>query len=581
MAESNRAAIVVRNGTIYDGKGGTPYVADVVIDGNRIVAVEPNSPRQGVQEIDAKGKIVTPGFVDVHTHYDGQAIWSKNLAPSSVHGVTTVVMGNCGVGFAPCRAEDRDLLVHVMEGVEDIPEIVMTKGLTWEWETFPEFLAALERRPHDIDVLAYIPHSALRVYVMGERGAARQPATEADLARMSQLVEEAIEAGAAGFSTSSVPVHRTRDGDHIPSFDAAEKELFAIAEGARRAKRGVLQILVNLAEAPERKIQLLADLSKKSGLTSTFTLVQTDTNPHDWKLVLAMLDKVNADPGVNVKAQIFARPIGMILNHDLTLTPFRLCPSYQAIAHLPLAEKLKELRKPELRAKLLAEKPTDATQPLFERARAWERMFEMGETPDYEPSPDQSIAARAKRLGVTPEELAYDLLLKNDGKTLLLLAMSNFPEHNLNAVHEMLHHPHCIPGLGDGGAHYGMICDSSYPTFILTHWVRDRKGPRLGLAQAVASLTRRPAMAMGLEDRGLIAPGYRADVNVIDHEHLRLHLPQIKYDLPGGGRRLLQTASGYIATIANGTVITRHDTPSGALPGKLVRGVTRAEATAA
>ncbi|MHA3794433.1 N-acyl-D-amino-acid deacylase family protein [Rhizorhabdus wittichii] len=571
MAET-QADIIVRGGLVYDGTDGDPVRSDVAIRDGLIVAVEPACPLFGAEEIDATGRIVTPGFIDVHTHYDGQAIWSDRLNPSSSHGVTTVVMGNCGVGFAPCRPADRDMLVRVMEGVEDIPEIVMATGLPWDWETFPEFLARLDQRRHDIDMLAYIPHSALRVYAMGVRGANREPATEADLAMMADLVQEAIECGALGFSTSGVPIHRTRDGEHIPSFGATERELHAIAAGARRAGHGVLQILVDLSEEPARKMRMLADLSKASGLLVTFTLAQRNSEPRAYRDVLAMLDALNAEPGVRVKAQVFPRPIGMIMNHDLTMNPFRLCPSYAAIADLPIDEKLAQLRTPAIRQALLSETPNDAGQPLFLISRAFPCIYELGDPPNYEQPPERSIAGRAAALGVAPEELAYDLLLENGGRTLLLAAIGNYPDGNLDATFEMLRHPHCVPGLGDGGAHYGLICDSSYPTFTLTHWTRDRAGERWDLGEAIAALSHRSAQLAGLSDRGRIAVGLRADINVIDYAGLQLHAPTVHRDLPGGGRRLSQAATGYAATIVGGVVIARNDTPSGALPGRLVRG---------
>lgn len=570
--------IMIRGGLVYDGTGGEPVYADVAIRDGLIVAAEPDCILDGAEEIDATGRIVTPGFIDVHTHYDGQAMWSDRLNPSSSHGVTTVVMGNCGVGFAPCRPADRDMLVRVMEGVEDIPEIVMTAGLSWNWETFPEFLAGLDRHRRDIDILAYIPHSALRVYAMGARGANREPATEADLSMMANLVQEAIECGALGFSTSGVPIHRTRDGRHIPSFGAAEAELQAIAAGAKRAGRGVLQILVDLGEEPARKMRMLADLSKASGLMVTFTLAQRNSEPRAYREILAMLDDLNAEPGVRVKAQVFPRPIGMIMNHDLTMNPFRLCPSYADIADLPMDKKLAELRRPERRRALLTEMPGDPRQPLFLLSRAFHCIYELGDPPDYEQPAERSIAGRAAALGIPPEELAYDLLLEKEGRVLLLAAIGNYPEGNLDATFEMLRHPHCVPGLGDGGAHYGLICDSSYPTFTLTHWTRDRAGKRWDLGEAIAALSRRSAELVGLSDRGRIAVGLRADINVIDYERLQLHAPTIHRDLPGGGRRLSQAATGYAATIVGGVVIARNDEPSGALPGRLIRGQASAPA---
>lgn len=571
MMENSRASLVIRNGLVMDGLGGVPVVADVVVDDGFITAVTPGADIAGDEEIDAGGCIVTPGFIDLHTHYDGQAIWSDSLIPSTLHGVTTVVMGNCGVGFAPCRPGDRERLIALMEGVEDIPEPVMATGLAWDWETFPDFLVALERRRREIDVLAYVPHSPVRVYAMGTRGVNREPADEADLRAMASMVTQALEQGAIGFSSSNVPVHRTRDGEHIPSFGAAEREFIAIAEAAGRVGRGILQLMVDLTDDVEDIIAFLARVSRISGLTTTFTLTQRTSHPRSYRKVLDLLDRANMEPGVSLKAQVFPRPIGMILSHNLTLNPFSLCPSYRLLDALPFERKIARLRDGEVRATLLNEKPADPQQPLFQMCRAFGHMFELGEEPDYEPPGDQSIAARAGRLGIRPEELSYDLLLKNDGRTMLLSAISNYPDGNLDATFDMLRHPHCLPGLGDGGAHYGMICDSSYPTYMLTHWVRDRNGPRLSLPEAIEMMTSRPARMIGLADRGVVAAGYKADINVIDAQNLRLHLPEVVHDLPGGGRRLLQRATGYRCIVSHGEIILRDDEPTGAKPGRLVR----------
>lgn len=571
--------LVVRNGLLVDGLGGEPRAADVAINGDRIMAIGPLQGASGREEIDASGCIVTPGFVDVHTHYDGQAVWSSSLAPSSLHGVTTVVTGNCGVGFAPCRAQDHEVLISVMEGVEDIPEVVMAEGLPWNWETFPEYLDVIGRRPHDVDIAAYVPHSALRVYVMGERGAAREPATADDLARMSQLMSEALDAGALGFATGSVPIHRTSAGDYIPTYGAAEEELQTIARTIRAKGRGIMQVLVDLTSGPVAPgMGLLERIAETSGQPVTFSLAQVDSQPQAWREVLTHLDAANSKPGISIKAQVFPRPVGVLLGHDVTLNPFRLCPSYEPIADLPLAEKVAILRQPDMRKRLLEEAPLDPTQPLFLMGRNFERMFELGHEPDYEPHPSRSIAARARAMGISSEELAYDLLLEREGRALLYVAIANYSEGSLNPTLEMLRHPDCIVGLGDGGAHYGLICDASFPTFMLTHWVRDRKGDRISLADAIRALSYDTAQAVGLHDRGCLVPGYKADLNVIDLDRLRLDAPYVVRDLPAGGRRILQNATGIRVTVLSGQVTQRDGEPTGSLPGRLVRGPQTARA---
>jgi N-acyl-D-aspartate/D-glutamate deacylase len=567
--------LVIRNGLVLDGTGAEGFEADVAIQAGQIVAVGAVEAR-GREEIDARGKIVTPGFIDPHTHYDGQAMWSRRLDPSSAHGVTTVVVGNCGVGFAPCRARDRDLLIRVMEGVEDIPELVMAEGLPWSWETFPEYLDALEANRRDIDIAAYVPHSALRLFVMGDRAARREAATAEDLQAMRALALEALQAGAIGIATSSIPAHRTRDGDPIPSFAAAERELQVMAEALRHAGRGVFQIVADFepdaADTAQARVGLFSRLSETAGRPVTFTLNQSNRHPDRWRDVLAEVRAAHAIGGVQIRPQVFPRPLGILLSHELSLNPFRLCPTYEReLAHLPRAEKLRRLRDPQVRARLMSEQPAEPKQVLFGGSRVFERIFEVGEAIDYEPQPSLSIAARARVAGMNPLEMVYDLLLEDDGGAILFLALSNYAEGNLDHALSLMRDGATVLGLGDGGAHYGLICDASYPTFMLSHWVRDRRGKRLALSEAVAALTHTPAGLMGLSDRGVLAAGRKADVNVIDLDALTLLKPKAARDLPGGGRRIQQGARGYAVTIVGGRVIARDDAPTGELPGRLVR----------
>lgn len=566
--------LIIRNGTIVDGLGGEPYVGDVAVrDGviKKVGAVGRVNGERADREIDATGLLVTPGFVDLHTHYDGQSIWSERLTPSSAHGVTTVVMGNCGVGFAPCRQEDHDVLVDVMAGVEDIPGVVMTDGLPWTWETFPEYLDALDAGKRDIDVAAYLPHSPLRVYVMGQRGADREPATAEDLAKMRALAKEAVEVGALGFASSRLTIHKTESGSPIPSYDAAREEIEEIARGVVDGGGGLLQFVPDIpAGGYEHVLQTVFDVAEDVGLPLTFTLVVANSGDPTWEDAITMIEKANAAGG-DITAQLLPRPIGLIIGLQLSANPFVLYPSYREIAHLPLAERVAEMRKPEVRARILADKPGQG-HPILYVAQMWDWIYPLGDTPDYEPDPSTSIGARARARGVNPMEEAYDRLLDDEGRAMLLVATSNLQGNSLDTVGQLLHRDDVVLGLGDGGAHYGMICDASYSTYFLTHWARDRKSGRFTVPEAVRELTSVPARIAGLGDRGRIGVGYKADLNVIDHAALRLHKPVITYDLPAGGRRLDQTADGYVATIVAGEVIAENGVPTDARPGKLVRG---------
>jgi len=563
--------LIIRNGTIVDGLGGEPYVGDVAVLDGVIQSVGAINGETAAREIDATGLLVTPGFVDLHTHYDGQSIWSERLTPSSAHGVTTVVMGNCGVGFAPCRQEDHDTLVDVMAGVEDIPGVVMTDGLPWTWETFPEYMDALESRQRDIDVAAYLPHSPLRVYVMGQRGADREPATAEDLAKMRSLAKEAIEAGAIGFASSRLTIHKTESGSPIPSYDAAREEIEEIARGVVDGGGGLLQFVPDIPSGGYQPVlQTVFDVAEDVGLPLTFTLVVANAGDPTWPDAITMIEKANAAGG-DITAQLLPRPIGLIIGLQLSANPFVLYPSYREIADLPLAERVAEMRKPEVRARILADKPGTG-HPILYVAQMWDWIYPLGENPNYEPNPADSIGARARAKGVDPMAEAYDRLLDDEGRAMLLVATSNLESNSLDTVGKLLHRDDVVLGLGDGGAHYGMICDASYSTYFLTHWARDRASGRFTVSEAVRELTTVPARIAGLGDRGRVAAGYKADLNVIDHAALRLHKPMISYDLPAGGRRLDQTAEGYVATIVSGEIIAENGVPTHARPGKLVRG---------
>lgn len=562
--------LIVRGGTIVDGLGGTPYRGDVAIEGDRIVAVGTigGSARR---EIDAQGKLVTPGWVDIHTHYDGQITWASRLDPSSTLGATTVVVGNCGVGFAPVRPQDHDTLIRLMEGVEDIPGAALHEGLSWQWESFGDYMDAVDRLPHDIDVAVQVPHGALRVYVMGERGANREPATANENEEMRRLTADAIRAGALGFSTTRTMVHRTADGDLTPTVRAAREEMEAIARGLADAGSGVIQWVSDFQHMDE-EFSLVRDLTRIAGQPLSFSMVQADVIPNQWRELSDRLDGAVAE-GYPIKAQIAGRPVGLMLGLQGSVHPFISRPSYAAIADLPLAEKVAAMRDPALRAKLIGEAPLKDHPFVNSVAGAQHKMFRIGERVDYEPDPSTSIAAEAERLGVHPDELVYDALLEDEGKAFLFFPMHNYVEGNLNNVQAMIENPHTLSGLSDGGAHVGAICDVSLPTFMLTHWCRDRtRGPLLDLAEVVKQQTRDTAAAVGLGDRGVVAPGYLADLNVIDFDALELGRPYMVYDLPTGARRLMQKAEGYVATIKSGQVIYANGEPTEALPGKLIRG---------
>ena len=566
--------LVIRHGTVIDGTGGTPIEADVAITNGKIAAIGKNLPR-GTEEIDARGKIVTPGFIDPHSHYDAQATWSSRITPSSWNGVTTTLIGNCGVGFAPCNPEQREMLVKLMEGVEDIPEVVLTEGLPWNWHSFPDYLNALDSRPFDIDVATQVPHAALRVYVMGARGLAREPATQADSDAMARLAAEGVKAGALGFSTSRTINHKTKAGESIPTLLAGEAELTTIAKALGDIDAGWLQVISDFDD-PESEFAMLRRITAASGRKMAISILQRDAKPEEWRKIAGWIAEANSS-GVGMLGQVLTRATGILLGFEISQNPFYGRPGYMALAGLPHAEKVAALRQPDRKKRILSETIDDKS--LERRVSRWDRIFPLNDPPNYEPSPNDSIAAMAGRQGRDPADLAYDLLLENDGKTILYRPLSNYTEGNLNAVHDMLTHPATIVGLGDGGAHVGMLCDSSAITTMLTHWTRDRThGEKFGLPWAIRRVTHDSAAAIGLHDRGVVKPGYKADLNVIDYDRLSLHTPQVVYDLPAGGRRLIQKAAGYEATIVSGVPVYREGEETGALPGRLVRGAQSAPA---
>ncbi|MFN9927463.1 MAG: N-acyl-D-amino-acid deacylase family protein [Phenylobacterium sp.] len=566
--------LVIRGGTVVDGTGGATFDADVAVKDGRIAKVG-RVAGSGVEEIDARGRIVTPGFVDVHTHYDGQATWDSRLQPSSWHGVTTVVMGNCGVGFAPCRPADHDLLIRLMEGVEDIPFPVLTEGLPWTWESYPDYLDHLAGRRFDVDVGSQLPHAALRVFVMGQRGVDREPATEADIAAMAAIAKRAMEAGALGFGTSRTLNHRSSDGSPIATLTAGEDELTGIALGMAAAGRGVLQVVSDFTGGAE-EFAMLRRIVQASGRPLSFSLVQSPRSPGGYRVMLDWLSQANAD-GLPIKGQAATRPVGVLFGLELTMNPFSQHPVYREIAGRPFEERVAALRDPSFRARLLVEPDADARGFANTQPRNWDKMYLMGVEPDYEPGADQTVAAIAAREGREPAAVALDHMLSAGGRGMLYLPFLNYAEGNLDHVVDMMRHPGVVPGLSDGGAHVGMICDGSFPTTNIVYWPRDRsRGEQLSLERMVQAQCRDTAELVGLNDRGLIAPGYRADLNVIDHAGMKLHAPQVAYDLPAGGRRLIQRADGYIATIVAGEITYRDGQPTGALPGRLVRGAQSA-----
>lgn len=565
--------LIIRSGLVVDGTGGEPFVGDVAVDGGVIAAVGRVTGRGG-QEIDAEGALTAPGFVDVHTHYDGQATWDARLQPSSLHGVTTVVMGNCGVGFAPVRARNRDRLVELMEGVEDIPGSALREGLSWDWKSFPDYLDVLARRHFDVDVAAQVPHAALRVEVMGARAAAQVQATPDEAAQIARLAGEAVTAGALGFSTSRTLNHKSSDGELTPSYGTSQDELVSIGRAVGQTGRGVLQVVSDFPDA-DAEFELLRHVMRAGHAPLSVSLVQSNLAPDSYRDVLDFVTGCQEE-GLTIHAQVAPRPVGLLLGLQNTLHPFMENPVWQQIADRSAADQAKLMRSDGMRTEILAAQSRTKNRRRLGGIliHKYELMYEMADPPQYEPDPADTIATRAGRLGVTPEELAYDLLAAGDGDAILYLTFANYARGNLDAVKEMLEHPHTIPGLSDGGAHVGTICDGSFPTTLLEHWARDREAG-LGLPFVIQRQARDTARAVGLDDRGMLAPGYRADINVIDLRALRLHRPTILFDLPAGGRRLMQRADGYRHTIVAGQETYRNGQATGPLPGRLVRGPQR------
>ena len=565
--------LVVRGGTVVDGNGGTPRQADVAVQGDKIVAVGQGLDR-GVQEIDATGKIVTPGFVDIHTHYDGQATWDQEMAPSSWHGVTTVVMGNCGVGFAPAEPSRHEWLIGLMEGVEDIPGSALAEGMSWNWETFPEYMDALEALPRTIDVAAQVPHGSVRAYVMGDRGARNEDPTETDIARMAAIVEDGLKAGALGFSTSRTVLHKSIEKELVPGTTATKEELLAIGAAMGRVGHGVFELSSDLV--PEwDEFGWMGKLSREYGVPVTYTALQSPIKAMPFDDMLKNMREENAK-GANILAQVSMRATGLILGFQASLHPFTAKASWMAIADKPWAEQWAALNDPEFRARLIAE-PNEILDPDLQiiiemMSSAFNMLYAMGPGFNYEPTADESIESLASAAGVAPAEYAYDLLLSNEGTGFIYFPLLNWADGNYNFLEDPLHSDDCVNSLSDGGAHCGTICDAAASTYMLQHWVRDRQGRRLSLEYAVQRQCRDTARLYGLNDRGVIEPGYLADLNIIDLDAIKLGEPWVAADLPAGGKRLLQKADGYVATIKSGEVTFRDGVMQGPTPGGLIRG---------
>lgn len=556
--------LIIKNGEIYDGSGGPSSHMDIAISNGKIVLVAENIDGTAVRTVDATGKIVTPGFVDVHTHYDGQATWDSHMNPSSNLGTTTVVMGNCGVGFAPCRKEDHEVLVQVMEGVEEIPGTAMNEGLPWNWESFPEYLDALEEKPRDIDIAALLPHGPLRVFVMGDRAVKREAATDDDIQQMKVLIKQGIEAGAVGFSTSRTLVHRSSNGEFIPTYDAATEELKQLGESLSGEKGSVFQMIADWEDADE-EFSILRETSKRTGAKGTFTLLDLANTPNLWRDQLNRVEQAQSE-GLDIRGQVLSRPVGMLMGHPASMSAFYKRPTFAALDELPWDEKIAKLKDPEVKAAILREENENPHIFVKIFKKSFQHMYPLEDPIEYLPAKDNCVAACAEREGREPSEWLYDYFLGNDGSNLVYIPAANFSEH----IPEMLTHPHTVTALGDGGAHVGSICDTSANVYVLTKWVKEKQ--KIELSKAINMLCRQPCELYSMHDRGMIAEGLKADLNIIDFDALKLRTPHIVHDLPAGGKRFLQNADGIELTIKAGEVIYENGEATGALPGRLVRG---------
>ena len=560
--------LVIRSGSVIDGTGRPALTADVAVKDGIIVEVGKVAGR-GAQEVSADGALVTPGFVDIHTHYDGQATWSNRMSPSSHHGVTSVVMGNCGVGFAPVRDTDHDLLIELMEGVEDIPGVALSEGLSWEWESFPDYLDYLSKRHFDMDICAQLPHAALRVYVMGQRGADREPATAEDVAEMRRLTEQAMRAGAIGFTSSRTLNHRSSRGAPTPTLQAEYDELVGMATALQRAGYGVMEMIWDFDDL-DMEFDLLKSMVKAADRPMSISLAQ-GISDHGWRKVLKKIEGAS-DAGYEMRGQVAPRPIGILLGLTTTLSPFTTRPSFTEVAGLGLAERIASLRDPGRKARVLAEPTGRGFQRLFRLMDEGRKIWLMTDPPNYEPDPKDSLHAQATARGIDPWCYVYDTLLQNDGKALLYTPFANYAENNLDCCRDMILHKDTVMGLGDGGAHVGTICDASFITSLLTHWGRDRsRGEGIDLPTLIKCQARDTARAVDLTDRGTLEPGMRADVNLIDFDNLNVRLPEMINDLPAGGARLQQRADGYLMTVVNGQPTYIDGAATDSLPGRLVR----------
>jgi N-acyl-D-aspartate/D-glutamate deacylase len=560
--------LIIRGGTIADGSGGPTRTGDVAVDGSVITAVG-RVEGAAHRVVDADGLLVTPGWVDIHTHYDGQATWDAEVSPSGWHGVTTVVMGNCGVGFAPARSADREWLIQLMEGVEDIPGTALAEGMNWNWETFGQYLDEVERTARVLDVASLVPHGALRAYVLGE-GRANDTATSEEIAEMAAIVREAVHAGAIGASTTRTVLHRAKDGELAAGTTAAANELIAIGEALGKAGHRVFSVASDMRDL-DHEFAWMSEISLRAGVPVTYQVLQADFAPDLWREWIDRGVAANRR-GAWLVPQVAGKPTSIMVGFQSTTHPFAHHRAYEEIAHLALEERVARLRTPDVRAAILGEAPRAGGFVELLRANL-HKLFPLGDPPDYEPPPERSVTALAAAQDRTTDEVIYDLMLQRDGRELLYLPVLDYAACNLDAVREMLTHPATVLGLGDGGAHCGVLCDASLPTFMLTHWARDRsRGERLPVETVVHLQTRRTAELYGFRDRGLLAPGYLADVNVIDHTALALEPPEMVYDLPASGKRLVQRARGYAATVKSGVVVREGGEATGERPGQLLRG---------